>query len=121
MRVHRHLDKADAREARAWIYRIATNYCLNEIRNRKRRPEPSAAPPDIAGDDLERALADRELAERIVERAPEKLRVVAWLHHVDGLDQGEVARVLDISRRTVINRLAEFSANARKYIQRGAA
>src|SRR6267378_1378915 len=39
MRVHRHLDKApDSTEALAWIYRIATNYCLNEIRDRKRRP-----------------------------------------------------------------------------------
>jgi RNA polymerase sigma-70 factor (ECF subfamily) len=120
MRVHRHLDKADSREALAWIYRIATNYCLNEIRNRKRRPEPAEQIEQI-GDDLYVALADRDLAERIVERAPEKLRVVAWLHHVDGLDQAEVARVLDISRRTVVNRLAEFSTNARKFVERGAA
>ena len=120
MRVHRHLDKAEGRDALAWIYRIATNYCLNEIRNRKRRPELRDAPEGI-GEDLDRALADRDLAARIVEHAPEKLRVVAWLHHVDGLDQGEVARVLEISRRTVVNRLAEFTDNARKFIQRGAA
>ena len=121
MRVHRHLAKADSREALAWIYRIATNYCLNEIRNRKRRPEVSADAPETLGNDLEKVLADRDLAARIVERAPEKLRVVAWLHHVDGLDQGEVARVLAISRRTVVNRLAEFTDNARKFIGRGAA
>lgn len=121
MRVYRHLDKADSREALAWIYRIATNYCLNEIRNRKRRPEPRDEAPETLGADLQQLLADRDLAERIVERAPEKLRVVAWLHHVDGLDQAEVARVLDISRRTVVNRLAEFSDNARKFVQRGAA
>src|SRR5437762_3845020 len=34
IRVHRHLHKAPD-EALGWIYRIATNYCLNEIRNRK--------------------------------------------------------------------------------------
>ena len=121
MRVHRHLDKADYREALGWIYRIATNYCLNEIRDRKRRPELRDETPETAGEDLNVVLADRDLAERIVVRAPEKLRVVAWLHHVDGLDQAEVARVLEISRRTVVNRLAEFSDNARKFIQRGAA
>jgi len=122
MRVHRHLDKADQREALAWIYRIATNYCLNEIRNRKRRPELHEEPPEVStGGDLVGVLADRDLAERIVERSPEKLRVVAWLHHVDGLDQAEVARVLDISRRTVVNRLAEFADNARKYLERTAA
>ncbi len=121
MRVHRHLDKADSREALAWIYRIATNYCLNEIRNRKRRPEPQEDPPEPLGEHLEVALAERDLAERIVTRAPEKLRVVAWLHYVDGLDQADVARVLDISRRTVLNRLAEFTDNARKFLQRSAA
>lgn len=120
MRVHRHLAKADSREALAWIYRIATNYCLNEIRNRKRRPEPYDELPEIVTD-TDAALADRDLAARIVARSPEKLRAVAWLHHVDGLDQGEVARVLDISRRTVVNRLAEFAENAKKFAQRGAA
>ena len=122
MRVHRHLDRApDGREALAWIYRIATNYCLNEIRDRKLRPEPADALPEPRAESLERVLANRELAERIVRRSPEKLRVVAWLHHVDGLDQGEVARVLDISRRTVVNRIAEFAEHARKYAQRSAA
>jgi RNA polymerase sigma-70 factor, ECF subfamily len=121
MRVHRHLDKADSRAALAWIYRIATNLCLNEIRNRKRRPELDDAVPERIGADIGDVLADRDLVARIVDRAPEKLRVVAWLHHVDGLDQGEVARVLEISRRTVVNRLAEFTDNARKFIARGAA
>ena len=38
MRVLRHLDRApDADEAIRWIWRIATNYCLNELRNSKRR------------------------------------------------------------------------------------
>jgi RNA polymerase sigma-70 factor, ECF subfamily len=120
MRVHRHLDKADRQEALGWIYRIATNYCLNEIRNRMNRPALVDA-PEVAVDSIAAALANRDLAERIVERAPEKLRVVAWLHHVDGLDQGEVARVLGISRRTVVNRLAEFADNAKKFIARGAA
>lgn len=121
MRVHRHLDKADSREALAWIYRIATNYCLNEIRNRKHRPELHESLPEVVTDDVERALGDRDLAAKIVTRSPEKLRAVAWLYHVDGLDQAEVARVLDISRRTVVTRLAEFTDNAKKFMARGAA
>jgi RNA polymerase sigma-70 factor (ECF subfamily) len=121
MRVHRHLHKADSREALGWIYRIATNYCLTAIRKRKHRPVPHDELPELPGGDVEHVLADRDLASRIVARAPEKLRAVAWLYYVDGLDQSEVARVLDISRRTVINRLAEFTANARKFRERGAA
>lgn len=121
MRVHRHLAKADSREAIAWIYRIATNYCLNEIRNRKRRPMLQEELPEVTTSSVESVLADRDLAARIVERAPTKLRVVAWLHYVDGLEQAEVARVLDISRRTVVNRLNEFTQAAHKFVQRGAA
>jgi RNA polymerase sigma-70 factor (ECF subfamily) len=110
VRVHRHLDKApEAASALAWVYRIATNYCLNEIRDRKLRPEPhDELPEGTAGASTEAALADRDLAERVIRRSPESVRVVAWLHYVDGIDQGEVARVLGLSRRTVASRVAEF-------------
>jgi RNA polymerase sigma-70 factor, ECF subfamily len=121
MRVYRHLDRVpDADEALAWIYRIATNYCLNEIRGRNRRPEPTAEVADVAVGDARTALADRDLVARVIDRCPEKLRVVAWLHHVDGLEQGEVATILGISRRTVVNRLDEFGERARKFVARAA-
>lgn len=119
MRVHRHLDKApDAGEALAWVYRIATNYCLNELRNRKLRPQPAADVPESLADDPAAALGNRDVAARIIGDSPDKLRAPAWLHYVDGLDQGEVARVLGISRRTVGYRLAEFLAHARGFIAR---
>jgi RNA polymerase sigma-70 factor (ECF subfamily) len=125
LRVYRHLDQApDAAEALRWIYRIATNYCLNELRDRRLRPalwaELSEA-PETLGCDLEAALADRDLAARLVARAPEEVRDAAWLHHVDGLKQGEVARVLGVSRRTVVSRLALFTRNAEKFVRRTAA
>src|SRR5438067_7481063 len=112
MRVHRHLDKAPA-EALAWIYRIATNYCLNELRDRKKRPALYDEVPERGGEDVAAVLADRDLVARIVRRSPEKLRAPAWLYHVDGLEHEEVARVLGASRRTVINRLAEVAEAAR--------
>ena len=122
MRVHRHLDKApDGREALAWIYRIATNYCLNELRDRKLRPEPVDEMPERIDATVEHVLADRDLVARIVRRCPEKLRAPAWLHHVDGLDQGEVATVLGASRRTIVSRLGEFAEYARKLVARSAA
>jgi RNA polymerase sigma-70 factor (ECF subfamily) len=115
IRVYRHLARApDAREALRWIYRIATNYCLNELRDRRHRPEPFAHPPEPAqGTPAGDPLGDRDLVRRIVEKVPEKLRAVAFLHHVDGLEQAEVAAVLGISRRTVVSRLSEFGTRAR--------
>ena len=124
LRICRHLDKVPpATEALAWIYRIATNYCLNEIRDRRTRPEPTADLPDHRHDTLhdvshrlESALADRNRVERLIAMTPEKLRAAAWLHHVDGLEQGEVARVLGVSRRTVVYRLAQFAKRARRVL-----
>lgn len=124
MRVHRHLQKApDAEDALGWIYRIATNYCLNELRDRKLRPHAPLVPERldalaIAPDDLEAALSNREAVAWLVRRSHEKLRAPAWLHYLDGLDQGEVARVLGISRRTVVTRLSQFLESARKHLER---
>src|SRR5216684_962407 len=119
MRVQRHLDKAPtSREALIWIYRIATNYCLNEISNVKTRATPMEVLPESAGVDEERLLANRDLAARLIDRAPKKLRAVAWLHYVDGVDQGQVAQILGISRRTVLYRLGEFVRRSRVFAQR---
>ena len=119
IRVYRHIDRApDAQHVLRWIYRIATNYCLNEIRGRKLRPAPVEQLPERpapgAPDD---PIADRELVQRLVHQVPEKLRTVAWLYHVDGLEQAEVAEILGISRRTVVNRLGEFQERSRKVLQ----
>jgi RNA polymerase sigma-70 factor (ECF subfamily) len=120
LRVHRHLDRTpDADEAGRWILRIATNYCLNAARDRRRGPESRDELPDQPGDvSLEQVLADRDMVRRIVGRVDEKLRAAAWAHYVDGLDHVEAARMLGISRRTVANRLAVFEERARKIIRR---
>src|SRR5437870_2424678 len=88
LRIHRHLDRApDPQAAVAWIYRIATNTCISELRRRKLRPEPRASLPEpCGGGSVEAALADRDLVARMIVRMPAKLRLVAWLHHVDGLE-----------------------------------
>src|SRR5689334_9285416 len=78
MRVHRHLEKApDGDAAIAWIWRIATNYCLNEIRNAKHRPTPveELPEPSWSGGDLRRDLhSDRDLARQLISRADESTR-----------------------------------------------
>lgn len=119
LRVHRKLDGAiDAQQALGFIYRVATNFCFNIMRDRRRQAEPMGELPEGSGPHLEEALGRLDLARRLMARVPPKLAAVAWLHHVDGLTQEELAQVLGISRRTVVSRLAEFEKSARKFAQR---
>jgi RNA polymerase sigma-70 factor (ECF subfamily) len=122
VRVFRHIEAApDDAAALGWIYRISTNYCLNQLRDRSRHAEPTApeALPEVSDGELPEALwLDRDLAQRLIARAPEKLQEVAVLYYVDGLEQEQVAKALGISRRTVINRLQEFQERSRKFLGR---
>jgi RNA polymerase sigma-70 factor (ECF subfamily) len=123
VRVHRHLASApDPQRALYWIYRIATNYCLNELRARGHRPQlvddiAERVAPDCGSADR---LGARDLVHRILAHTSEQTRQVAWLYHVDGLEQQEVSDVLGISRRTVVTRLAEFARSGQRYVRRTA-
>jgi RNA polymerase sigma-70 factor (ECF subfamily) len=80
IRVYRHLEKVPSeREALYWIYRVATNYCLNELRNRKHRPlVPAEGAADLPSpQDLERRILDRDLVARLV--AACSVPKCAWL------------------------------------------
>jgi RNA polymerase sigma-70 factor (ECF subfamily) len=121
VRVYRHLSEVPSdREALYWIYRVATNFCLNELRNRKNRPlvHRTGAEEAPSLNDLERRIVNRDLAARLIEAAHPKVKPVAWLYHVDGMDQEEVACILDLSRRTVATRLAAFATTAQKLLRR---
>lgn len=117
LRVHRHIGSAPANEeALRWMFRITTNYCLNMLRDRKLRPAPTDDYADLVGVACpEERIADRDLGRRLTMRAPAHLRAVAWLYHVEGLAQHEIANELGISRRTVVNYLNAFNDYAERF------
>ena len=90
-----------------WIYRIATNAALDELRRISRRPVPTQdsaidrAQPDTTGDVDTQML----IAQALGGVAPE-YRVVLVLRHVADLDYEEIATILDIPIGTVRSRLA---------------
>ena len=93
------------------LYRIATNVCLNRIRDRGRAPA-------VAGDDVLLAIASaREPAAQIEARLvldwlfgrqPESTRTMAVLHYVDGLTLEEVSRQTGLSVSGVRLRLRKL-------------
>ena len=104
-----------------WIWRVATNYCLNVRRNARRHGEEEL-PPEIPVNDLVPAdqVPDRQLAQQVLARFDAETQAVAVGVLVDGMEHQEVADVLGISRRTVMRKLDRFLENARKYVQRSA-
>ena len=104
-----------------WIYRVATNHCLNERRNARRRGEdelPDELP--VRDDAPADVVPDRQLAQRVLERFDAETQAVAVGVFVDGMEQEEVAAALGISSRTVSRKLQRFVENARKYLLRSA-
>ena len=87
---------------RAWVFGIARNAALDELRARKRTaalltdPEdPDARHDDGAADD-EAALRRATVAAALAQLDPRERELIALKFHA-GLDNAEIAKVLDIS------------------------
>ena len=103
--------RLDAAFPSSLLYRIATNVCLNRIRDRARRPET----PD---EELLAAIASSEsaggksdaglLLDWLFRRQHESSRTIAVLHYVDGLTLEEVARHTEMSVSGVRKRLRKL-------------
>jgi RNA polymerase sigma-70 factor, ECF subfamily len=90
-----------------WLYRLATNHCLDFLRSRASR---SRQVTDTLDDDPgwyepgRRGLAEQTVTkmdlERALARLPEGCRAAFVLHDVQGLEHREVAEVLGIAEGT---------------------
>lgn len=104
---------AEARPS-TWLYRITTNYCLNQIRDAKRRREllderkAEVTPASLARDPQKVAVLRGLLSE-----ADEQQAQAAVAVFVDGMSHAEAAAVLGVSRRTVGNLCDRFVRWAR--------
>jgi RNA polymerase sigma-70 factor (ECF subfamily) len=106
-----------------WIYRIATNACLDELRRRRRRPMvglpgdldddwESVGRPAFGGrgrDPADEATAHVDVDAALRQLAPEH-RVALVLRDVCDLTYDEIAVVLDVPIGTVRSRIARGRA-----------
>jgi RNA polymerase sigma-70 factor (ECF subfamily) len=100
-----------------WTYRVATNACLDELRRRRRRPEPGlpevehAPRPGTTGPDLATVVADRSALDRALAALPTEFRAPVVLRDLCQLDYAEIADVLAIPPGTVRSRIARGRAH----------
>jgi|GEM_PF-1305204 len=108
-------------EALRYLYRVATNVCLNLLRehNVHTRAAPALAAHAPHTGSAESGLADRQFVEIVFERCGEGGAQVAIMHYLDGMSQVEIAEVLGITRRTVFNRLRKLARVAGDLLRAG--
>jgi RNA polymerase sigma-70 factor (ECF subfamily) len=96
-----------------WVYRIATNAALDELRRRRRRPlslfSNDGQQVDIAdthSDDRQLAFEASDYLAQGLAQIPEEFRVALVLRDVADLDYEEISQVLNIPIGTVRSRIA---------------
>ena len=110
MAIVRGLPGFDGRSAfGTWAYRVTTNACLDELRRRRRRPEPglpegSAEVP--APIDAVEGLTTRLDLDQALQSLPADYRAAVVLRDVCGLSYDEIAQILHIPPGTVRSRIA---------------
>jgi RNA polymerase sigma-70 factor (ECF subfamily) len=118
---------------KAWLLRIVTNACYDELRRRARRPTTSLEPLDDTGDEIESPVWMKdsgELPDETVERAELERAIMACLNglspefraavvlvDVQGLDYDQAAISMSSPVGTVKSRLARARSRLRDCLQ----
>lgn len=115
---------------RAWLLRIVTNACYDELRRRKRRPQSSLdeiteeyeSPSFMADDGIgpEEHQQKVELVNAVqqcLEDLPDEQRVAAVLCDVEGRAYQEIAEIMSVSLGTVKSRISRARNKLRECLQ----
>lgn len=96
-----------------WLYTIARNYCLNQLRAKTANFETLVDPMERlmytdAQSDVSEKIIDKELGVLIrqsVAALPENLRVIFILREIDGLPHAGIAEIMNTTECNVRTRL----------------
>lgn len=125
LKVHRARSRYEpAAKFTTWLYRVAANACLNEVRDRRRRPTFAAGelddpPAEGAASPVEEAERG-ELRERVraaLAELPERQRLALLLNKFHGLGYEEMADSLGMSVPAVKSLLVRARENVRRLIE----
>jgi RNA polymerase sigma-70 factor (ECF subfamily) len=115
---------------KAWLLRIVTNACYDQLRKKQRRPTQSLDDLPVEQDHVQylrdpaehpdERLERQELNDLIqagIETLPPEQRVVLVLSDVQGLSYQEIAEAASLSLGTVKSRLSRGRAKLRDYLR----
>jgi len=110
-----------------WLYRLATNLCLDHLRSRGVRfaqvtdafDDTRDAAPGPAGGVL--GVVDRLDLERALATLPAGCRTVFVLHDVEGFEHGEIGRLLGVADGTSKSQLHKARMRLRRALAAGPA
>jgi RNA polymerase sigma-70 factor (ECF subfamily) len=119
---------------RAWVLRMVTNTCYDELRRRQRHPTTPLEPVDPEEEEeiespswlADGAPTPEQEAERVeldsavqhcLEDLPEEFRAVVVMVDIEGLDYQEVAEATNKPLGTVKSRLARARGKLRECLQ----
>ena len=106
---------------KAWLYRIAYNCAMDELRGRQRRPVPAEPVdrPAPGADPGERAAARDSVHAALMTLSPENRAAILLVDWQD-LDYADAAKVLGIRQGTLASRLSRARPLLRTALEEGA-
>jgi len=96
-----------------WLYAVATLHCLQQLRDgagRLAKLAQLAVQPAAEG---ARSPDERISVSQLLDGQSDDVRLMVYLHYVDGMTIEEVADTVGYSRKTVSRRVQGFLATAR--------
>jgi RNA polymerase sigma-70 factor (ECF subfamily) len=96
-----------------WLYKIASNLCIDQLRSRKAKGalsldveleegrEPAADARESSPEDRAVRGAVQDVVQRAIMNLPERYRIVVVMRHLQDMSVEEIARVLDMPTGTV--------------------
>jgi RNA polymerase sigma-70 factor (ECF subfamily) len=130
IRAYKSLGRFRGGNFKAWLMRIVTNRCYDELRRRKRKPQSSLdeltdanesfallRSPDEGPETQHQKMELVRAIEHCLETLPDDQRITAVLCDVEGYDYKEIAGMTSVSLGTVKSRMSRARAKLRDCLQ----